>query len=210
MVTVKTSPFIEGASWRRDVIKKLDAEQRVDLEFAEGGELVERILSEGKGERAAALIRLIPNGALSAPPSRAHALLSDDVAAFMAAHGPREDISRYYRTLEVIVDREEATFAAWYEMFPRSQGTDPTRSATFADCAKRLPEIQRMGFDVVYLVPIHPIGEVNRKGPNNTLNPGPHDPGELHLVARPQACENLAVRDEHGSTVDPLTRAPAR
>ena len=189
------------ASWRRDVIKKLDAEQRVDLEFAEGGELVERILSEGKGERAAALIRLIPNGALSAPPSRAHALLSDDVAAFMAAHGPREDISRYYRTLEVIVDREEATFAAWYEMFPRSQGTDPTRSATFADCAKRLPEIQRMGFDVVYLVPIHPIGEVNRKGPNNTLNPGPHDPGSPYAIGSHEGGHD-AVHADLGTVED--------
>jgi len=77
------------------------------------------------------------------------------------------------------VQRRRALVGAWYEMFPRSEGAsdDPQRSGTFAAAARRLPAIAAMGFDVVYVPPVHPIGRVNRKGPNNTLTPGPDDPG---------------------------------
>ncbi len=77
------------------------------------------------------------------------------------------------------VDRERALFGSWYEFFPRSEGAtlDPPRSGTFATAAKRLPAIAAMGFDVVYIPPVHPIGTTFRKGPNNTLTPGPGDPG---------------------------------
>ncbi len=81
------------------------------------------------------------------------------------------------------VDRERALFGSWYEFFPRSEGavTDPTtgvtKSGTFRTAMERLPAVAAMGFDVVYLPPIHPIGTTNRKGPNNTLTPGPDDPG---------------------------------
>ncbi|HEY5049519.1 MAG TPA: alpha-1,4-glucan--maltose-1-phosphate maltosyltransferase, partial [Acidothermaceae bacterium] len=77
------------------------------------------------------------------------------------------------------VDRERALFGSWYEFFPRSEGAtlNPPRSGTFATAAKRLPAIAAMGFDVVYIPPVHPIGTTFRKGPNNTLTPGPGDPG---------------------------------
>jgi len=83
----------------------------------------------------------------------------------------------YENILEVIVSPVWARYSAWYEMFHRSQGKIPGKSATFKDCEERLPEIKRMGFDVIYLPPIHPIGKTNRKGPNNTLWAGPNDPG---------------------------------
>src|SRR6201999_2880563 len=74
------------------------------------------------------------------------------------------------------VDRVRARFASWYELFPRSAGSDPTKSATFEDVIARLPAIETMGFDVLYFTPIHPIGHANRKSKNNTLNPMPEDP----------------------------------
>jgi starch synthase (maltosyl-transferring) len=80
-------------------------------------------------------------------------------------------------TQEVFVEPAVARFGAWYELFPRSQGRVPGKSGTFKDCEDRLEEISRMGFDVIYLAPIHPIGHTNRKGPNNTLWAGPGDPG---------------------------------
>ena len=75
------------------------------------------------------------------------------------------------------VERERARFSAWYEMFPRSAGTDPARSATFAEATSLLPYVAAMGFDVLYLPPIHPIGRSFRKGPNNALTASPNDPG---------------------------------
>ncbi|MBA3337052.1 MAG: alpha-1,4-glucan--maltose-1-phosphate maltosyltransferase, partial [Chloroflexia bacterium] len=81
------------------------------------------------------------------------------------------------RELRVTVDRVRARYAAWYELFPRSAGQIPGKSGTFADAADRLPAISAMGFDVIYFPPIHPIGTVNRKGPNNALAAGPGDPG---------------------------------
>ncbi|HKY15091.1 MAG TPA: alpha-1,4-glucan--maltose-1-phosphate maltosyltransferase, partial [Microthrixaceae bacterium] len=79
-------------------------------------------------------------------------------------------------------DRPAARFAAWYEIFPRSQGTDPTRSATFREAEARLPAIAAMGFDTLYMTPIHPIGHTKRKGPNNSLVAGPNDPGSPYAT----------------------------
>jgi starch synthase (maltosyl-transferring) len=85
--------------------------------------------------------------------------------------------TRYRRVLHVTIERARARFGAWYEMFPRSAGTDPTRGATFDEAALRLPYVASMGFDVLYLPPIHPIGTSFRKGRNNSLTPEPGDPG---------------------------------
>ncbi len=91
--------------------------------------------------------------------------------------GDAEAAVRYPRQAPVIVEPARARFAAWYEMFHRSQGADSTRSATFREMEERLPDIKKMGFDIIYLPPIHPIGHTNRKGPNNSLTAGPDDPG---------------------------------
>lgn len=88
----------------------------------------------------------------------------------------------YNNTNTVIVEPKTARFSSWYEMFHRSQGKIPGKSATFKDMEERLPEIKNMGFDVLYLVPIHPIGKINRKGPNNSLIAGPNDPGSPWAV----------------------------
>src|SRR5436190_345592 len=85
--------------------------------------------------------------------------------------------TRYGRVLSVIVERERARFGAWYEMFPRSATADPARSGTFKDAEQMLPYVAAMGFDVLYLPPIHPIGDTHRKGRNNALRAGPDDPG---------------------------------
>jgi starch synthase (maltosyl-transferring) len=100
----------------------------------------------------------------------------------MSRAGIRTNASRYRRELEVFVDRPTAKFAAWYELFPRSQSGDPNRHGTFDDVIGRLPYVRDMGFDVLYFTPIHPIGRTNRKGRNNTLTPGPDDPGSPYAI----------------------------
>jgi starch synthase (maltosyl-transferring) len=119
----------------------------------------------------------------------------------MARYPDRTVAVRYDRELELVVDRPRARFAAWYEMFPRSQGTDPGRSATFADCERRLPEIAEMGFDVVYLPPIHPIGRTHRKGPNNALAAADHHPGSPYAIGSAEG-GHTAVHPELGTLDD--------
>jgi starch synthase (maltosyl-transferring) len=102
--------------------------------------------------------------------------LSDELTRRMFTYADRRHATEH-GPVRVWVDRERARFGGWYEMFPRSAGPDPGRSATFREAARRLPDIADLGFDVVYLPPIHPIGRSFRKGPNNTLDAGPDDPG---------------------------------
>ncbi len=121
--------------------------------------------------------------------------------ALQADRFGRRGAVTYAHELELVVDRERARFAAWYEMVPRSQGTNPTRSATFAEAARRLPEIAAMGFDVIYMPPIHPIGLTNRKGPNNSLIAGPDAPGSLYAIGSPDG-GHTAVHPDLGTLDD--------
>ena len=102
---------------------------------------------------------------------------SADLKALMIRNADRSRATTYCKELAVIVDREKARFSAWYEMFPRSTSPQPERHGTLQDCAKRLDYVAGMGFDVVYLPPIHPIGRVNRKGKNNNERALPDDVG---------------------------------
>jgi starch synthase (maltosyl-transferring) len=189
------------ASWRRDVSKKVEAGQKVELELAEGRQILAAAArAGGAGARAirAALERVT---AAASPKEQAATLLDEGLHRVMAEHGPREDVSTHFQTFELIVDRPRAACAAWYEMFQRSQGTDPTRSATFDDCIKRLPAIHDLGFDVVYLVPVHPIGRVNRKGRNNTLQAGPEDPGSPYAIGSREGGHD-AIHSDLGTLAD--------
>src|SRR5215213_5252774 len=107
--------------------------------------------------------------------------MSPPVARAVAASGERPfQVQHAPLTLEV--ERPQAEFASWYELFPRSQSGDVTRHGTFDDVIGRLPDIRRMGFDVLYFPPIHPIGRKNRKGRNNSLTPTPDDPGSVYAI----------------------------
>jgi starch synthase (maltosyl-transferring) len=113
---------------------------------------------------------------------RLQLVLSDEVDAAMGSYGPRDVVSPS-PDYPLFCDRVEALFASWYEFFPRSQGarydeeTSTWVSGTFDSSHERVEAAARMGFDIIYVPPIHPIGTAFRKGPNNTLQPGPADPG---------------------------------
>jgi starch synthase (maltosyl-transferring) len=154
-------------SWRHELSKKVAAAQDVSSELLEGAALVRDV------EEAAAVLGDVTR----AQEARVAAALDAQLARTMAQHADRSRATRYDRALQVMVERERARTGAWYEMFPRSAGTDPSRSATFDEAAARLPYVAAMGFDVLYLPPIHPIGRSFRKGPNNALTAGPGDPG---------------------------------
>ncbi len=99
-----------------------------------------------------------------------------------ARHPDRSHASRYDRELTLVVDRPAAATGAWYELFPRSQGREAGRATTLPEAEWRLPELRRLGFDVIYLPPIHPIGSTNRKGRNNAERARPGDVGSPWAV----------------------------
>jgi starch synthase (maltosyl-transferring) len=168
------------ASWVEELGKRVRAQQPdVASEIAEGTALVARVASTLEGEsheRVSVLLRALRETA--ADPERAAAIASSDQAvALMASVGPRDDEARSDPEIAVMVDRARARVGAWYELFVRSQAAAPGTPGTFRDAERRLEDIRRMGFDVVYLAPVHPIGRTGRKGPNNTVLAADGDPG---------------------------------
>jgi starch synthase (maltosyl-transferring) len=188
-------------SWRDDVEKKRAADQNIVLELIEGQAILEAARQHASLDDAALIRDVLRNFESGDTTGRTELLLSSPVRELMARCSVRTDIVRYPRELEVVVDRKAARFAAWYEMFPRSQGSQPGRSATFDDCIARLPEIARLGFDVVYLVPIHPIGRVNRKGRDNSTAVEPGDPGSPYAIGSAEG-GHTAVDPELGTLAD--------
>ncbi len=168
-------------TWRHRAEIKIPAGLDTELELTEGAILLERALKAlprgtARGPLTAAVSAL--RDTARPGPARLAVALDPAVTALLVAHPLREQVTES-RPVPVRVERERALVGSWYEFFPRSEGAtlDPPRSGTFATAARRLPAIAAMGFDVVYLPPIHPVGTTHRKGPNNTLTPGPGDPG---------------------------------
>jgi starch synthase (maltosyl-transferring) len=170
------------ATWLHNAEIKIPAGIDVELMFEEGARLMERA-AKASGRPPAGRKALVDAASAlrdTGRPTEARlaAVHDPNVTATLAAQPLRDMVTSSDR-YPLWVDRERALYSNWYELFPRSEGAslDPPRSGTFRDAIQRLPAVAAMGFDVVYLPPIHPIGEVNRKGPNNTLTPGPDDPG---------------------------------
>lgn len=186
------------ASWRDELAKKYAAGLDVTSELLEGAWIVREVagrLPAGRTRDWLAGRALLMEGPDEAD-LKVSAALADSLASVMTEHADRSLATRYHRVLSVTVERPRARFGAWYEFFPRS-GRAVDRSATFAEAAERLPDIAAMGFDVVYLPPIHPIGRSYRKGRNNTLTPAPGDPGSPWAIGS-EAGGHTAVHPELG------------
>lgn len=165
-------------AWRRDLAKKVDANQDVSLDLRSGAELLHATSQRASSEDAKSLEGWAAFVRSERPQaSRVALAVSEEVYVVMARYPDRRFATRYPHDLVVIVDRAKARFSAWYEMFPRSCATEPGRHATFKDCEARLSYIASMGFDVLYLPPIHPIGKTHRKGKNNSPKSSADDPG---------------------------------
>ncbi len=179
------------ATWRHDATIKVEAGVDVELMLETGAQVLDRAVAAG--ELPVEHARVLADAATglrdgSRPPEARLAAGTDPVVRQLLAEQPlREHVTRSAeRTWWV--ERTLALTGAWYEIFPRSEGAhvDPDTglwvSGTFATAAERLPAIAGMGFDVVYLTPVHPIGQTHRKGPNNTLTAGEHDPGSPYAI----------------------------
>lgn len=186
------------ATYRNELDKKSAAGLDVTLELTEGRLLVDAALTHAKTlkrpeltKRLAALLRALAPSDLSPPDRRAMAgqvaaLLASQTLADLQDADHRAFAFRPTVTYPVDAERGEASFAAWYELFPRSLGNPPGAPATyhgrFDDVIDRLPDVRAMGFDVLYFPPIHPIGIRNRKGRNNSLAALDDDPGSPYAI----------------------------
>jgi starch synthase (maltosyl-transferring) len=164
-------------TWRRDLRKRADARSAEKVDLQVGARLVAEAVSRTKGGDARRLGEWARElEAAEADEESLARALDEELLRLMSRAPARLDPARFAPVLRVDVDRERARFGAWYEMFPRSCGPKG-RHGTFRDAELRLPYVAGMGFDVLYLPPIHPIGRVNRKGPNNNPRATPADVG---------------------------------
>ena len=166
-------------SWRDGLQKKFEAGVDVAVDLLIGAELVAAAADRAKGRDAKSLVALSDDlgNSSSTQDERVSAGLSDELKELMMAYPDRSRATTSDTRWEVTVDRDRAVFSTWYELFPRSWADEPGKHGGFADVEKHLDYVAGMGFDVLYLPPIHPIGNEFRKGPNNTLDPDPEDPG---------------------------------
>ncbi len=190
-------------SWRRDFQKKVQAGQDVSVDVLVGAELVQAASQRASGAdadqlRAWSQALYSKQGDLDGRIERA---LDDSLASLVEKYPDRRSAVTYSKELAVSVDREKARASAWYEMFPRSSSPVPGRHGTFKDCEERLPYVAGMGFDVLYLPPIHPVGHTNRKGRNNNPVRQPHDVGSPWAIGAPEG-GHKAIEPQLGSLED--------
>jgi starch synthase (maltosyl-transferring) len=170
-------------TWVRDLVRRLEAGQDVAVDLRLGARLVTEAAARAAGADA---LRLLEHAGALTGSGGAHRALSPELAELMARYPDRCSASRYERELEVLVDRERARFSAWYELFPRSAAPARGGHGTFKDVEARLPYVAEMGFDVLYLPPIHPIGRTYRKGRNNSIKSEPGDVGSPWAIGGPE------------------------
>ena len=187
-------------TWARDLAKRVSAGQDVSVDLLIGAEMVEKAQQGAEGTDAKWLSTYAET-LRTGDSDAAHHALSPELARLMSIHGAREFATTYPKELEVVVDRERARFGAWYELFPRSCAAEPGRHGTFKDVEARLPYVASMGFDVLYLPPIHPIGTSFRKGRNNTTTPTPGDPGSPWAIGAAEG-GHKAIHPELGTLED--------
>ena len=184
----------------RDLLLKREAGVPTSLETEEG-----RLLLAGGRKRASAPIKLALATAVRgfgnlSENDRVNLLVADETRQAMRAADERPFLAQSFEQT-LVVERKAASFASWYELFPRSQGPTPGKYGTFRDVIAQLPRIQAMGFDVLYMPPIHPIGRTHRKGRNNTHSCGEGDPGSTYAIGSAEGGHD-AIHPELGTLAD--------
>src|SRR6056297_881200 len=192
------------SSWLDKVKKKFAAEQDIAVELLDGAEMIqataERAAAAGQSEDAERLQGFVEQ-LTTLPAGKALVVVDDSLlAALMNKHVDRNLASVYPEELHVQIEPRLASCSAWYELFPRSIGPNG-QHGTFRDVIAELPRIREMGFDILYLPPIHPIGETYRKGPNNSPQAEPGDVGSPWAIGS-AAGGHTAVHPDLGTMQD--------
>jgi starch synthase (maltosyl-transferring) len=188
------------ATWKNDLAKRIAAGQEIAVECLIGAALLEETAEHAVGSDQTLLrswARTLREEHELAP----ELMEKSEPAALVQKYSPHRLLSRYEKKLCVTVDRERARFSSWYEIFPRSCSLDARRHGTLRDCEGWLPYIASMGFDVLYLPPIHPIGVTYRKGKNNSVVAQPDDVGSPWAIGYKEG-GHTAIHPELGTLED--------
>ncbi len=192
-------------TWLGDIKKKYDAGQDISVDLLIGAKEVELAMNKAKGGDRKKLQEYYEIVSNTEDPDAAVALANEPEFVNLVYRYPDRSLSsRYAKELAVQVDRKKALFSSWYERFPRSCAPETGKHGTFKDLEALLPEISRMGFDVLYLPPIHPIGKINRKGKNNSVVCEPGDPGSPWAIGSDEG-GHKSIHPELGSMDDFLS-----
>jgi starch synthase (maltosyl-transferring) len=199
-------------TWHRDLKKRVDggaSDDELAVQLQIGLEHI-RNAAERAGTRDKRKLQAFVDALASDDPVRARIedLASEDLLALMWRNAERRYVTRYPVELQIEVDRPRAAFSTWYELFPRSTAREPGRHGTFADVEAQLPRVKRMGFDVLYLPPIHPIGREFRKGKNNKVTAEEGDVGSPWAIGSEEG-GHKAVHPQLG-TIDDFERLVAK
>ena len=192
------------ASWRRDLGRKAEADQPVSVDLEAGARMVEEAAGRAAGQDRKALRERAAAMRVGKGRTEEQAVenaLGPDLLDRMGRCPDRSRSTVHAQELRVDADRERARFSSWYELFPRSCSPVPGKHGTFRDVERRLPYVAAMGFDVLYLPPIHPIGKTNRKGRNNSVVCAPDDVGSPWAIGSKEG-GHTAVHPSLGTVQD--------
>ena len=188
-------------TWKKGLSKKIEAGQEVSLDLQIGAIFVsDGAARAGKADAA----KLAAYAALLRSKDQDEAVvaaLDGNLEQLMSCNPDKALATVYEKVLGLTVEQKKAGCSAWYELFPRSWSTTPGNHGSFNDCNRLLPLIAGMGFDVIYLPPIHPIGYTKRKGKNNALVAAPDDPGSCWAIGNKDG-GHKAVHPELGTISD--------
>lgn len=165
-------------NWQHEISRKIEADVDVKVELLDGIQYLDYVLDRANASENKFLESL--KGLFQDPTQYQEAIqqaASQELKAIFLKYPEKRFAIRYVPVLKVWADREKAVFSSWYEFFPRSSSPEPGKHGTFKDCERLLPRVAELGFDTLYFPPVHPIGEVNRKGRNNAVNAEPGDVG---------------------------------
>jgi starch synthase (maltosyl-transferring) len=190
-------------TWRHALEKRIAADQDVHVDLLIGVELIEAAAVRAAAQQDATLLRQWAHRLRENKdkPSGGKLALDEELLRVMERNPDRTFSSRYEKQLTVVVDRVKARFSTWYELFPRSCSSEPGRHGSFCDCEAWLPYVASMGFDVVYLPPIHPIGHTFRKGKNNSVVVQPGDVGSPWAIGSKEG-GHTSIHPELGTLED--------
>ena len=193
----------EFGTWRRGLERNAEAGNDVRVDILIGAQLARAAAGRTTGGQAAALRSWAKDLEDTATPiaERVQTAGDERIARLCRAHADRSHATAWPRPYRIRAERERARFSTWYELFPRSASGTDRRHGTFADVTAQLDRIAAMGFDVLYLPPIHPIGHVARKGRNNTTTAAPGDVGSPWAIGSPEGGHD-AIHPELGTFAD--------